>query len=174
MRNKIIMLIAVCFAVCLFPNLGEAQHHGPRFRQKINHQKKMHQKRRFGRQHNAEKMLEALEGDLALTEKQKSELENLRYEFKKTQIDQQAEVKKAGLELRHLKRDKSSDKEAVMNAIDDVANAKAEMQKLQYSHKMDMRSVFTEEQLEELEELKSSRQKKMLKRKHKSGGQMGI
>ena len=189
MRNLVTMLISVCFAFCLYPSLTEAQHHGQRLRKQVRHQKKFHQEQQFGGYHNALRMLKSLKGDLAVTEKQKTELKNLRYEFKKTQIDQQADVKKANLELRYLKRDETASKEAVMSAIDRVANAKAEMQKLQYSHRMDVRSVFTEEQLKELKELKelkSKRNHKMrfmhrqgaehnkMNRRHMPGGHMGI
>ena len=186
MRNGIIMLISVCFALCLYPSLGEAQHHEQRVRKQVRHQKKLHHERQIRNQQDALPMLESLKGDLAVTESQKSDLKNLKYEFKKAQIDHQADIKKAKLELGHLKRDETASKEAVMSAIDRVANAKAEMQKLQYSHKHEMLSVFSDEQLQELKELRrkeNSESREMhhkknwrsnKKRMRRSGGHSGI
>ena len=94
MRNLVIMLISVCFAVCFYPSSGQAQHHGPNLHKQAGHLKKLHKKQQFRNQHNLMRTLKSLKGDLALSAEQKSELKNLRYEFKKTQIDQQAELKR--------------------------------------------------------------------------------
>lgn len=186
MRNLVIMLISVCFAVCLYPSLAEAQHHGRGLSKQVGHLKKSDQKQQFRNQYNFMQVLKSLKGDLALTVKQKSELKSLRYEFKKSQIDRQADVKKANLELKYLKRDEAGSKEAVLGAIDDLAQAKAELEKLQYLHRQSIRSVFTEKQLIELKELKSKRSHEMrimqrqgvrhnkMKRRHMPGGHMGI
>jgi len=186
MRNLVIMLISVSFAVCLYPSLGQAQHHGPGLSKQVGHLKKSDQKQQFRNQHNFMQLLKSLKGDLALTAEQKSELKKLRYEFKKSQIDRQADVKKANLELKYLKRDEAGSKEAVLGAIDDLAQAKAELEKLQYLHRQSIRSVFTEKQLIELKELKSKRSHEMrimqrqgvrhnkMKRRHMPGGHMGI
>ena len=186
MRNLVIMLVSVCFAVCLYPSMAEAQHHGPGMSKQVGNLKKLHQKRQFRNEHSFKQMLKSLKGELALTAEQKSELKNLRYEFKKSQIDQQADVQKANLELRHLKRDEAVSKEAVLGAIDDLARAKAELEKLKYLHRQSTRSVFTEKQLIELKELKSKRNHEMrimrrqgpghkiMKRRHMPAGHRGI
>ncbi|MCH9024248.1 MAG: hypothetical protein IH931_02860 [candidate division Zixibacteria bacterium] len=186
MRNLVIMLISVCFAVCLYPSLAEARHRGPGLSKQIGHLKKFYQKQQFRNRHNFKRLLKSLKGDLALTAEQKSELKILRYEFKKTQIDQQAELKKAKLELRYLKRDGAGSKEAVLGAIDDLARAKAELEKLKYLQRQSIRSVFTEKQLIELKELKSKRSHEMrimkrqgirhnkMNRRHMPSGHMGI
>ena len=186
MRNQVIMLISVCFAVCLYPSLGQAQHYGSGWRKQAGHLKKSDQRQQFRNQHNFKQLLKSLKGDLALTAEQKSELKSLRYEFKKTQIDQQADVKKAKLELRYLKRDEAVSKEAVLGAIDDLAQAKAELEKLQYLYRQSFRTVLTEKQLIELKALKSKRSHEMrnmrrqgvrhdkMKRRHMPGGHMGI
>ncbi len=186
MRNLVIMLASVCFAVCLYPSMAEAQHREQRLSKKVGHQKKFQQKQQFRNRHNLRQMLKSLKGELALTAEQKSELKNLRYEFKKSQIDQQADVQKANLELRYLKRDEAVSKEAVLGAIDDLARAKAELEKLKYLHRQSIRSVFTEKQLIELKELKSKRNQEMrimrrqgaehkiMKRGHMPAGHRGI
>lgn len=186
MRNLVIMLISVCFVVCLYPGLAQAQHHGPGLSKQVGHLKKLHQQQQFRNQHNFMQMLKSLKGDLALTVKQKSELKSLRYEFKKSQIDRQADVKKANLELKYLKRDEAGSKEAVLGAIDDLAQAKAELEKLKYLHRQSIRSVFTEKQLIEIKELKSKSNHEMsimrrqsarhnkMKGRHMPGGHMGI
>ena len=186
MRNLVIVLISVCFAVCLYPSLAEARHRGPGLSKQIGHLKKFHQKQQFRKEHSFKQLLKSLKGELALTAEQKSELKSLRYEFKKSQIGQQADVKKAKLELRYLKRDEAVSKEAVLGAIDDLAQAKAELEKLKYLHRQSIRSVFTEKQIIELKELKSKRNHEMrnmrrqgvrhdkMKRRHMPGGHMGI
>lgn len=186
MRNLVIMLISVCFAVCLYPSLGQAQHQGPGLSKQAGHLKKSDYKQQFRNRHNFKQLLKSLKGDLALTAEQKSELKSLRYEFKKSQIDQQAELKKAKLELKYLKRDEAVSKEAVLGAIDELARAKAGLEKLKYLHRQSVRSVFTEKQLLELKELKSNRNHekrimwrqgaghKIMKRRHMPAGHRGI
>ncbi len=186
MRNQVIMLISVCFAVCLYPSLGQAQHYGSGWRKQAGHLKKSDQKQQFRNQHNFRQLLKSLNGDLALTAEQKSELKSLRYVFKKSQIDQQADVKKAKLELKYFKKDEAVSQEAVLGAIDDLAQAKAELEKLRYLYRQSLRSVLTEKQLIELKELKSKRNHEMrimqrqgvrhnkMKRRHMPGGHMGI
>ena len=80
MRSLVIMLISVCFAVCLYPGLGQAQNRGPGWSKQTGHLKKSDNKQQFRNQHNLMKLLKSLKGDLALTVKQKSELKKLRYE----------------------------------------------------------------------------------------------
>ena len=90
------------------------------------------------------------------------------------------------MELKYLKRDKVVSKESVLGAIDDLARARAELEKLQYLHKQSIRSVLTEKQLMELKELKDKRIQEMrimkrqgdrhnkMKRRHLPGGHRGI
>ena len=73
-----------------------------------------------------------------------------------------------------------------MGAIDDLAQAKAELEKLQYLYRQSFRSVLTEKQLIELKVLKSKLSHEMrirqhqgvrhdkMKRRHMPGGHMGI
>lgn len=91
---------------------------------------------------------------LDLSDSQKDQLENLKFEFQMARIDQEAAIKKSQARLMRLKRDDTAPKAEVMEAIDLAAGAKAEMQKMRYSHRLEIKASLTKEQLEKLKELR--------------------
>jgi Spy/CpxP family protein refolding chaperone len=98
--------------------------------------------------------------DINLTDEQKDRLETLADDFQLQRIDKQAELKKARLKLQSLMRDEAADAD-VMRAIDDLSRLQGEMHKMQYRHHQDVRSVLTEEQIQQLKELRSQRRTEM-------------
>jgi Spy/CpxP family protein refolding chaperone len=98
---------------------------------------------------------------LNLSDEQIEKIKQMTYEFRSAQVDRRAVVDKARIELGHLKSDKSAVEEAVMQAIDNLAQAQAEIHKARYRFRTEMRTVFTDKQLEQLKELRQERRAKM-------------
>ena len=113
--------------------------------------------------------------EINLSEEQRQTLKDLRYEFKMEQIDRQAEVEKAGVTLRALMRDDDADERHVFEAIDKAAVLKADLHKMRYAHRKQMRDVLTEEQRAKLKELRWNRgdreieERKVIRRRMKKG-----
>jgi Spy/CpxP family protein refolding chaperone len=107
------------------------------------------------------KMLLAVADEINLTSDQKDKLKKLMVDFKLAQVDQKAKVKKAEIKLRALMRDEDANDSEVMTAIDEVARLKAELQKLRYRHRKEVRSLLTAEQIEKLKELRKERREMM-------------
>jgi Spy/CpxP family protein refolding chaperone len=98
---------------------------------------------------------------LNLSDEQIEKIKQLTHEFRTTQVDRRAIVEKARIQLGHLKSEKSAGEETVMQAIDNLAQAQAEMHKARYRFRTQMLSVFTERQLQQLKELRQERRAKM-------------
>ena len=108
-----------------------------------------------------------------LTDKQQAKLEEMMVDFKLQSIDLKAETEKAQVALHALKRDDAVEAD-VMRAIDDVARLRAEMKKMQYRHHQQVKAVLTEDQVDQLKELRKERFKECGKHGEKPGhGQSG-
>lgn len=92
---------------------------------------------------------------LELTDDQKAKMEKMRGDFQMLQIDQQAKVRKAQLQLRQLMRDEKSSPAAVEAQIDQVAKVRAEGAKMRYRHHAEMQSILTEKQKQMMKEMKA-------------------
>jgi Spy/CpxP family protein refolding chaperone len=93
---------------------------------------------------------------IGLTDEQRDQLKSMQTEFQLDRIDRKAELQKATLKLRNLKRDPDASEGDVMGAIDEVSRLKAEMQKAGYKHHKLVKSVLTDEQTEKLKELRKA------------------
>ncbi len=111
-----------------------------------------------GKRGGFERLL-ALADELKLTDSQRQQLRDMFTEFRLQRIDQQAAVKKAKVRLRSLMMDDQAAERDVMRAIDDVAAARADLQKMQYEHRKQALSVLTEDQRAKLKELRRQRPK---------------
>ena len=98
---------------------------------------------------------------LNLSDEQIEKIKQMTYEFRTAQVDRRATIEKARIELGHLKSNKSAAEESVMKAIDNLAQAQAEMHKARYHFRSEMLLVFTEKQLEQLKELRREHRSKM-------------
>lgn len=98
--------------------------------------------------------------ELELTDAQINKLRAMREDHQLAMVDARADMEKAQIRLRALRRDEAASEQEVMRAIDDAAAARAEMQKMQYRHKEGCRSVLTEAQLDKLETLRKEAPKK--------------
>ncbi len=93
-----------------------------------------------------------LADDLELTDDQVSRLEALQTQFSKDMVDRRADVQKAQIELRSLRRDKATESD-VNAAIDKMTRLQAENMKTRYRHRQQVESLLTEQQLDKLEEI---------------------
>jgi Spy/CpxP family protein refolding chaperone len=105
-------------------------------------------------------MILAAADDIKLTDEQKARLEKMLVDFQLAKVDQRARVKKAGIRLRALKRDKSANENEVLSAIDEVARMKADLHKMRYRHQREIHNLLTDEQIDKLKELRKVRMKK--------------
>ncbi len=99
----------------------------------------------------------AFADEIELTGDQKDQLEALHLRFQKERIDKQAELKKARVDLGALRRDDDAAESAVLSQIDIVGDLRTDMQKMQFSHRNEMKAVLTEDQINKLEELRKER-----------------
>ena len=106
----------------------------------------------------------AVADEIELTDDQKNRLESMTVDFQTQRVDAQAEVKKAEITLRSLMRDDDASESAVLAAIDNVSRLKADLQKMRYQHRQQVKSVLTDEQQEKLKELRKDFGKRMFRR----------
>lgn len=101
-------------------------------------------------------MLLAHADDLNLTQDQKDKLQSMMVDFQTQRVDKQAALEKAQINLRSLMMNDASANE-VDAAIDKVSGARADLQKMRYAHRQQVKSVLTEDQSTKLKELWNDR-----------------
>ncbi len=94
---------------------------------------------------------------LNLSDVQVEKIKNLIYQFRTAQADHKSEIEKARIKLQHLKSNKSAAVESVMEAIDQLHQIEAELDKARYRFHTEMRSILNEDQLKKLEKLRKTR-----------------
>ena len=109
-------------------------------------------------------MLMEIADQLELTDQQKDQVEKAQLEFQTQLVDRRAAVEKASIRLRHLCRDDNGSEKDVNAAIDDLARLRADMRKMQFSHRKQMMSILTDKQRDKLKELRKDRVVKMERR----------
>ena len=99
--------------------------------------------------------------DFGLNDNQINQLNQMMTDFELEKVDLQAALQKAKITWRALIRNIDAAEADVMNAIDNVARAEAELRKMRYRHLKAGRSVLQPEQQNNLRtfHLKQSRQK---------------
>jgi Spy/CpxP family protein refolding chaperone len=95
--------------------------------------------------------------ELELTDQQIEKLEDIQVQFQTERIDARAQVAKQKVKLRSLMRDENADETDVMVAIEQQANLKAELHKLQYKHRKAVAAVLSQEQKDKLKALAKER-----------------
>jgi len=99
--------------------------------------------------------------DFGLNDDQIEQLNKMMFEFELEKVDLQAALQKAKITWRALVRNVEADESDVMNAIDNVSRAEANLRKMRYNHLKAARGVLEAEQRNNLKtfHLKQSRQK---------------
>ena len=141
MKKMILMTISVAFGLMLFGSVATAQ--------------PGHGDQGMGQKSDRMGHLLKMADELELTESQIEQLQKLRTEFQLQMVDARAELQKARIQLRSLKQDSDVSKSTIFSAIDDLSEMQAEMKKVQYAHRLEMKSVLTPEQQEQAKTLKS-------------------
>ena len=95
---------------------------------------------------------------IGLTDDQRDQLRSMGAGFQLARIDAEAELKKAHLAMKMSMAEPEASETDVFRAIDEVSRLRADMQKLQYQHQTQMRSILTDEQINKLKELRADRQ----------------
>lgn len=158
MKKLMVALVVTCLAL---PLSGFAQHgmgHGG----KGNWAGKQHK----GKQGDQIGRLLRAADEIGLSEDQVAKLKSMRMEFKMSAIERRAEIEKAGVQLKFLMADPESPENDVHAAIERVAGLKAELQKMKFSARREVRSLLTESQHDKIkEQQKKMRSERMEKRK---------
>lgn len=115
---------------------------------------------RMGDGPGLERILEMAD-KLELTDAQREKLKQMHETFQLEQIDRQASLKKAEVKLGGLMRDDKSSATAVNKAIDDVSTLKADMAKMRFRHRTEMRTVLTDKQQQMLKDMRVERRKEV-------------
>jgi Spy/CpxP family protein refolding chaperone len=92
------------------------------------------------------KSFEMLCNKLNLTDSQKDKIYSLRNEHQKKMIDLRADLQKARLEARGLRRSNNISRSDVVNSTEKINKIKNEMALLRTNHRMDIYEVLTPEQ----------------------------
>jgi len=92
---------------------------------------------------------------IGLSEEQIEKIQNLQIAHSLAMVDKKAELEKAQIKLRVLRRDNES-LDKVNVAIDNFNRLKAGIQKTKYAHQQEVHGLLTEEQLDKLKEFRQS------------------
>jgi len=96
--------------------------------------------------------------EIGLSDEQVDKIKDANTAYRLDMVDKKAALKKAQIVLRDMMRD-DADQGKVSSQIDNVAKLKSEIQKARYSHKQEVQSMLSEEQLDKLKELRKSNKK---------------
>ncbi|HUV31637.1 MAG TPA: Spy/CpxP family protein refolding chaperone [Acidobacteriota bacterium] len=99
----------------------------------------------------------ALGDEIGITDEQRAGLKELQTRFQLERIDKKALVEKAQVGLHALMRESDAAESQVMRAIDELARLRADMQKMRYTHRKQVESTLTAEQVAKLKELRQKR-----------------
>ncbi|MBD3232939.1 MAG: hypothetical protein GF315_04370 [candidate division Zixibacteria bacterium] len=92
--------------------------------------------------------------ELELSDQQKDDIHNIRIATHKKLVDYKADLEKAKIEMKELWYDGVPSENQVNKLIDRISDIKTEMKKLQVSAKIKTMNVLTEDQRDELREMR--------------------
>ena len=109
-----------------------------------------------GKQGGGIHMLLGMADEIGLSEDQVGRLKTMAVEFRKSMIDDRAELQKTQVDFHAMQMDddKSGD---VLKLMDDIGRMKTELRKTQYLHRQQIEGVLTDDQRTKLEELRKER-----------------
>jgi Spy/CpxP family protein refolding chaperone len=126
------------------------------------------------------KILQAAE-KLELTEDQVSQIEELGFQHRKLMIAKEADLKQLKLEFKHNLGKLDIDEKELMNLQDNLSKKKAELAKARLVHRLEIRNLLSEKQLEKWIKINKMRNRhersgrpdgpprEMMERMHKPG-----
>lgn len=170
MKKMILTTIAVAFGLMLLGSVATAQPgHGDQGSPCQMHVRGGEGAMGHGMKGDRLDHLLKLADELELTEAQIEQLQKARTEFQLQMVDARAEMQKARIQLRSLKQDADVSKSTMFSAIDDLSERQAEIKKMQYVHRREMKSVLTQEQQEKAKTLRSKNGRRGFNRGHSRG-----
>ena len=104
-----------------------------------------------------EGMILRLADEIGLDDAQIDKIKTANFNHQMAMVDARADAQKAQIEVNTLMRDDDASEAMVMGAIDKASKAKANIAKLRYSHREEIQSMLTDEQLDKLDELRKTR-----------------
>ena len=104
-----------------------------------------------------EGMILRLADEIGLDNAQIDKIKTAIYDHQMAMVDARADAKKAQIEVRTLMHDDDASEAMVMGAIDKASKAKANIAKLQYAQRNEIKDILTEDQQDKLKELRKSR-----------------
>ena len=106
--------------------------------------------------------------DLNLTDQQKQQMDDLRFQHQKVMIQKNAELKEAKLDLQNMMRNVNVDEKAVLAQQKKVSTLKGNIAEERLKQRLAMRKLLTKEQLEML--IKHERNRRGFGRSRGDGG----
>lgn len=98
---------------------------------------------------------------LELTDAQRAKLREMHETFQLERIDRRANLQKAEVKLQGLMRDDKTAVAEINKAIDEVSVLKADLAKMQFRHRAEMKSVLTDKQQQMLKDTRLERRKEV-------------
>lgn len=99
---------------------------------------------------------------LKLTDEQIKKIDEIQYNFKKTQIGLRADLKTSRLELHHLMMQKEPDQREISKLVDKIAETQKDLLKNNVDRKLAMKGVLTPEQFERFMQRRGERGRGMM------------
>jgi Spy/CpxP family protein refolding chaperone len=99
-----------------------------------------------GPERDLEGSREKFSDKLNLTEKQEDQIAALRSDFQLKMIDLNADLQKLELKLKAKVHTDDPDRNAIHKAVDKISEKEGEIQKLRLDHRLEVRSLLTDEQ----------------------------
>ena len=103
-------------------------------------------------------------GDLGITEEQRDQIRQLRFDTQKQSIELRARVELAELELRHLMQQDQPQEPAVMQAIENVGEARIAMEKVNVAGMLKTRAMLGTETWRQLHQRAAARFRRHMQR----------
>jgi Spy/CpxP family protein refolding chaperone len=126
----------------------------------------------MGRAHGMGMGIMADEDFPELTNEQRDQMADLKIAHQKAMIPVRADLKMLRIEMKELMRDEAS--QSKMNRkIEEIGALKTEIKKMQLDHRLKMKDVFTDDQIEYLKNHKGMKHGMMKKFHEKRKGKMG-
>ena len=98
---------------------------------------------------------------LELTDAQRAKLKQMHETFQLERIDRRANLQKAEVRMRGLMRDDKTPVAEINKAIDEVSVLKADLAKMQFRHRAEMKSVLNDKQQQMLKDTRLERRKEV-------------
>jgi len=106
---------------------------------------------------------------IGLDDKQQAKISVLMEKNGTARIDKEAELEKAQLKMKNLRINDAPDSD-ILAMMDKIGLLKTELQKMRYTHRQEIESILTAEQLDKLEQLRQERHQRRFDGKGRGSG----